>query len=128
MKGKTLMDINSLVRDICNRIAEQHFSEKGDIDQAVETAERQVRQLPNYDELVGLLVHKAVRGLVYDAWHRLNVKIKREAGFYGGPAKVVVGDSESVKRAYESVHRKLIGETNADPSDPMPSGKKGKGK
>lgn len=66
---------------------------KDDIDKAVSFAEQQVRALPEFNELVDVLVRQAIRHQISDARHAANVAIHRANGSYGGPSKVAVGEA-----------------------------------
>jgi hypothetical protein len=79
--------------------------------EAVAQAERQIRALPTFASLFDTLVRSAVTELVYDHRHLANVAMRRQAGQYGKPGKVVVGASESVNKVYESYYRYRIGAT-----------------
>lgn len=76
---------------------------KEDVQEAVKEANKNVRRLKNFDELVDLLVSKAMQDLVYDVRHTTNVQTRRDEGKYGPGAKVGVGSSEAVQRASQSV-------------------------
>lgn len=75
-----------------------------DIPKAIERAEKDIRSLPEFDELVSMLVRNTVQELVYDARHRANTRMRREAGDYGGQAKVVSGNSACLGRVCVSVY------------------------
>jgi len=83
-----------------------------DIEGAVQQAEKAVRKLPEFDELVEKLVHDSIQGLVYDVRHRLNIQMRQEAGGYGGPAKVVSGDSTAANRMEMDLYRYNIAGTS----------------
>lgn len=89
------------VIDVANKMAEKYPS---DISKATEEAEKKIRKLPEFNELVDILIRNAVQDLVYDARHRSNVQVRRENGKYGTGAKVVSGRSTSVNRAAKSVY------------------------
>lgn len=55
---------------------------RDDIDRAVEVAKGRICLLPEYPELVDLLLTDAVRHLVNDKRHSLNVALNRAAGNY----------------------------------------------
>ncbi len=82
-----------------------------DIEKATDAALRDIRQLPEYEALVDTLVRDAVREIIYEARHTANVAMKKQAGFYGGPAKVVVGTSTRMTRIYESVYNMRVAGT-----------------
>lgn len=102
------MDIPENVLRIVEEAAGKH---PADIPKAVERAEKGIRGLAEFDELVSMLVRNTVQELVYDARHRANTRMRREAGDYGGPAKVVSGDSASLGRVCESVYSYRIAGT-----------------
>jgi hypothetical protein len=101
------MEYPDNVLRIAERAAKQH---PDDITKAVDCAERDVRALPEFREIVAVLVRGAVQGLVYEARHQTNRSIRREAGEYGGPAKVS-GASDAVNTVYKSVYDYCIGRT-----------------
>jgi len=76
----------------------------GDIDQATAVAEAAIRSLPDFADWVNAFVTSAIRELVYDARHQMNVAMKRDTGYYGGPAKVKVGDSADIQKVYQSFY------------------------
>lgn len=76
--------------------AERHPS---DVPAAVRDAERCIRALPEFDELVDALITRAIRDLVEDARHTQVTQIKRAAGDYKQQPKVVVGGSKAVCEA-----------------------------
>jgi hypothetical protein len=82
-----------------------------DVARATAEAERAVRELPEFPDLMAGLVTGAVRELVYDARHASNVRTRRQAGRYGTPAKVSPGGSPAVERVYESVYDYFIAGT-----------------
>jgi hypothetical protein len=82
-----------------------------DINKACNVAEKGVRNLPDFDNFSGVLIHNAVRELVGDFRHTMNRQIKNAAGVYGQKPKVVSGSSKSVQRAYESVYEYRIAGT-----------------
>lgn len=82
-----------------------------DVNAATDAALAVIQALPEFGQLVGLLVREAVQGEIYAARHRTNVQIKREQGLYGQPPKVVVGRSADIDRIYESVYNVRIGGT-----------------
>lgn len=82
-----------------------------DVNAATDAALAAIRALPEYGDLVNLLVYNAVQQEIYTARHRTTTQIKREQGLYGQPAKVVVGRSADVDRIYESVYNIRIGGT-----------------
>ncbi len=90
---------------------EQAAKHANNIPAAVREAERLIRKLPEYADLVGILVHNAVQEGVYSARHKTNVRIKLELGDFGQPAKVVVGTSPGCEAAAKSVYDYNIGKT-----------------
>ena len=82
-----------------------------DIVKATDDAENKIRALPDFDEIVHILIRAAIQEQVYEARHAVTRQIKYETGQYGGPAKVVSGESEGVKRAAISCYQFRIGST-----------------
>ena len=94
------------VHEIVKRIAQ----EKGDnIDEATKEAEAEIRKLPDFKKIVDKLVTCAVKELIYDARHMINVRIKKELGGYDAAPKVISGKSGSVNRAARSWYNLRIG-------------------
>lgn len=102
------MEVPKNILAIVRKIANKHTS---NIEVAVKEAESTIRKLPEFDTLVDMLVHNAITEMVYDARHQANKTIKRNAGQYGGPAKVIVGTSTSIKDAYDSIYNLRIAGT-----------------
>lgn len=59
-----------------------------DIQEALDQAEREVRALPVFDDLVTTLVRHAIQDLIYSDRHQVNTKIKRETGQFNATPKV----------------------------------------
>lgn len=81
-----------------------------DIDRATEEAEKKIRALPEFAGFVDALVRSAVRELVYDQRHIVNVRTKKQAGYYGGQTKLN-RSANGVLAAYESVYQYHIAGT-----------------
>jgi hypothetical protein len=113
------------VVDIVKRVAREY---PNDAPRALEEAQRQVHELPEYAGLVAQLVRKALQDLIDDVRRRGNVQAKKEAGMYGGEAKIKA-DSASVRAVYARVSARMkdAGQTEALPSGAKGRGKKGKG-
>lgn len=79
-----------------------------DIPASVREAETRIRRLPEYSELVAMLVTSSVQQLIYDARHQSNGVLRRAAGVYGGPAKVTDSGSNAVQRVYASYYSYCI--------------------
>lgn len=77
-----------------------------DVHAAVRAALAAIKRLPEYAGAVEALVFNAVSELVYDSRHKVNVRIKRSIGYYGGPAKVDHADAK-VRTVYASVGLRL---------------------
>jgi len=86
---------------IAESAADKHPS---DIQKAAEVAERAIRKHPEFEAVVATLVSDAVREMVYEVRHTTNVRLRKEAGEYGGPAKVVTGDSKAYQEVMESMY------------------------
>lgn len=95
-----------------NEIARQAAAEfPGDAVAATKTATQRIQALPIYAEFINALVQTAIGDLVSAARHKHNTAIKAEAGEYGGPAKVVMGNSEALRNVMESYHSYAIAGT-----------------
>lgn len=102
------MEFSESVLEIARKAAGEY---PDDISSAVDAAEKAIRKLKEFESIVKDLIRQAVTEMVYDARHKANVRIRQSTGQYGGPAKVVVGDSRSVNRAIESVYHYSIAGT-----------------
>lgn len=87
--------------------SEEAKKHSDDIDAAVDAAMRRLCKLPNYTDLVDNLVRSAVRHVVSDARHTMNVAMRRSNSEYGGPAKVVAGSA--VNRVASDYYAYYIG-------------------
>lgn len=81
-----------------------------DIEKAAHDAAKKIKKLPEFPEIMAQLFQNAVREIVYDVRHAMNVRTKRQAGYYGQEAKVN-RVSDGVLRSYESVYSYYIGGT-----------------
>jgi len=90
-------------KNVVSIIEQANANNPNDIVTAVNDAVARVKRLPEYPDLVDKLVHNSIQELLYDARHRINVQIKRDSGYYGGPAKVS-HYSESINRVCASVY------------------------
>lgn len=95
------MNFPESVLNVAKLAAQKHAD---DVSAAVDEAERQIRRLPEFGDLVAALVRQAVQTLVYNERHRSNVRMRAEAGEYGRPAKVNVGASAAVNAVIESLY------------------------
>lgn len=59
-----------------------------DIQEALDQAEREIRALPNFDDIVSDLIRHAIQELIYSDRHTVNTKIKRETGQFTAQPKV----------------------------------------
>jgi hypothetical protein len=66
---------------------------------ATQEAEKKIRALPNFNQMIAELITSSIRELVFDERHNKNVDMKRKAGVYGPPGKVNVVSSKSVREA-----------------------------
>jgi hypothetical protein len=76
---------------------------------AQQAAEQKIRRLPHFRDLLQELVKTAVLDLVHRERGSVNRALRNQAGEYGRPAKVVVGASEAVSRAYQSYYNYFVG-------------------
>ena len=85
-------------------IAKQMAEKYGDdINKATEEAEKQIRKLPEFTELVNRFITHSVRDLIYVERHKENTRIKNGQGaFHSKPQ--VNGVCDSVHRALASVY------------------------
>lgn len=95
-------------RELLEAVAEAERNHADNISDAVDEAFRVVSGLPCYEDVTQTLLRDAVRQLVYEARHSATIRIKKDAGCYGGPAVVNSGASVAVNRVQESVYRMRI--------------------
>lgn len=95
------MEFPQNVLRVVEKAVEKHPT---DIEAAVTQAERAVRKLDEFSELVDTLVRHAIQELVYDCRHHMNVATKNQNGEYDNPAKVTSAASSAVQRAADSVY------------------------
>ena len=103
-----MVDYPSNVLRICEAAVNRHAS---DIEKAVVEAEKKVRDLPEFPELVDKLIHTAIQEIIYDIRHHANVRMKQNMGSYGGRAKVTSGSCPTVNRIAEDLYRYSIAGT-----------------
>lgn len=101
----------SMPEHVMRLIQESVTKHGSDIAKAIDVAERRIRSLPDYGEIVDSLIHRCVQELVYTARGSLTNRLKNQLGGYDQEAKVVVGESESVNGVYRSVYTHFIGGT-----------------
>lgn len=94
------MDYPEEVLEAVRRAVANH---PDDAQAAVDCADRDIRGLSCFEDLVSGMVRDAVQGLVYGERHQVNVRLRAAAGAYGGAAKVH-GASAAVNRACESYY------------------------
>jgi len=73
---------------LLSEISKAARKHRDDIDQAVQCAERAAKQLPGWKSWTADLIHAQIRNLIHGVRHADNVSMRRDAGDYGGPAKV----------------------------------------
>ena len=76
---------------------EQH---PGDIQEAVDCAEKLIRALPEFRLQIDLFVRSSVQDLVYRSRSLSNAKVRMGCADHAGRPKVIVGHSQGVKDAY----------------------------
>jgi hypothetical protein len=110
--GEFVMDFPKIVYEIVNEEAEKN---KNDIQKAVESTMKRVRKLPEFPTLADLLFMRAMRELLENVLNKINHDIKKKSGCYGGPAKVVVGNSKIIRQlANEYYDFRMGGRTLGD--------------
>lgn len=92
------------VLDVARRAVEKY---KEDTQLAAKEANKNVRRLKDFEELVDLIVFKAMQDLVYDIRHATNVQTRNDAKKYGpgptvrpGTSKVALQPTQSVLETY----------------------------
>ncbi len=88
------------IPDEVRRAVEEVVREHATPAEAIPAAIEAVRALPCFKQLVNALVDNCIQTLVYACRHQSTTRAKREAGEYGGPAKVNPFTSEDVQEVY----------------------------
>lgn len=91
---------------------------------AIKAALASVRAMPEFSTIVDELVLTAVSELVWRERSKVNDRLRNQAGTYGQPAKVVVGNSVAVNSDYESyflykIGGNVLGELTGDELGPL---------
>lgn len=96
------------VTAICKLMAKKYGN---DIDKAVASAEKAIRELPDFDDFVHLLITLAIRELISDARHHENLRTRKVTGadVERCTPKTTVGTSRSVIKASQSIYEYNIG-------------------
>lgn len=79
-----------------------------DVPSAIDLAFETIRRLTVYRQWSEGLIRQAIQDLIYEHRHRANREMKKNAGEYGRPAKVRVGDSPEVRAAHRSLYNYYI--------------------
>lgn len=90
------MELPKSVLAIVKKAADKYPT---DIPKALDMADRAVRKLPEFDELVSNLVRHSIQDLIYEYRHTVSRQVKRDAGSYKVKPKVIVGKSKGVNAA-----------------------------
>lgn len=81
-----------------------------DIAKAVEESEKALRKLPEFESQIEAMVTNAIRDLVYDERHVINVKLKRESGRYNNES-TMKGLDPSIVKVHQSLYEYFIAGT-----------------
>ena len=87
-RKKLMSDYPQEVVDVAKQC---DLNNTSDINEAVEEWYRKVQAMQGFGDWVESFIKSAGRSIIQDCRHRRNTQMKREAGAYGGPAKVVAG-------------------------------------
>jgi hypothetical protein len=71
------------------------MANKTDIDKAVKNTRKRAEKLKEWDGWVSDLLDKAIRRMVQDIRHQVDVEIRKAAGKYGGAAQVTISSATS---------------------------------
>lgn len=82
---------------------------RDDIDHAVQCAERAVSKLPEWKDWIADLARAHLRELIHNVRHGDNVTMRRDAGEFGGPAKVDMSTGAANRIANQSWFSYFIG-------------------
>ena len=85
--------VESLPETILEIVRKEAEAHPDDINAALQSAERRIRKLSEFEDLVNQLVSSAIRHLIHDAREAENRKQRRAAG---GPPIVNVGNCDDV--------------------------------
>ena len=69
------------------------LNNQSDINKAVEEWYRKIQAMTGHEHWIESFIKSAGRSIIQDCRHHRNTQMKRDAGSYGGPAKVVAGMS-----------------------------------
>jgi hypothetical protein len=94
--------------DVHDLIAQAVAEHPNDIPAAVEEAERRLRALPDFADLVAQLITQAVQDLVYQRRGMLNVALRREAGDYDTKPRTKLADSPDTLAVWDNVYNYFI--------------------
>jgi len=103
------MKFSDEIQTIVKAAAAKHGDE---ISKAVDNAVWRIRKLSDFKSMVDGLVRSAIQELVYDARHKMNIKIRQDMGSYGQPAKTITGASVAVAMASASLYSYYIDGTS----------------
>ena len=124
-----MRSLPSNVLSICEEAAEKHpvvidakqTAWEADVKEAVDEAERRVHELPEFDEIVSMLVHDALEHAVCDFRHQAARKKKL---YKPQPQKVFLTSSPGVRRVLRAWLDRQAG--GAFPEKPAKRRRKGK--
>lgn len=80
-----MTDYPETLRSIIKAAAVEH---QESIDDAVDSAFKQIEKLDDYSEWIEKMVRQAIREMIHQARHETNTDFRRSNGEFGGPAKV----------------------------------------
>ncbi len=98
--------------EIVNAVRKSDSLNPSSAEDAIADATERVQALKSYKRMVGDLVGRAIREIVYDMRHDANVKIKNECGEYFNETKVDIGNSDAVNRVEMSFYLYRIAGTS----------------
>lgn len=84
------------ILDVIKTVEQKH---KSDIDKAINEAEKQIHNLPEFEDFVRPMIRSAIRALIQDRRHEVNIIIKRGGNPKpDGKPKVIVGRSKILRK------------------------------
>lgn len=94
---------------LLSEVAKAARKHRDDIDHAVQCAERAASKLPGWKDWISDLAKSKLRDLIHGVRHSDNTTMRRDAGMFGGPAKVDLSTGAANRIAGESWFNYFIG-------------------
>jgi hypothetical protein len=126
LKGDEAMVSQELPKELYDKLmaiaAEESDKSSDDIQLAIKRTVARFKRIPNWQQALEVLLYKCAQEAVYAHRHMENIRIKKEAGEYGGPAKVTGGGmaAKVAQQCYEIVLAgRVLGDVTGEELDEM---------